>query len=262
MKYDATTKSHNHFGEVEIATKSKTYLSGVREMSDGTANTWTDTIDNIVKNIGDKGGDILNNITNTMTDRVVTNKKATRQLKERRKDPVRPWNNFFCAVHPLDTLEKKAFSVVNSWKSEHNAREGSKSFRRRSGCGTKGLIEAVGRLFYKDGSGLPSEFNTQFTGNGIKHRQIVVPVLGNRFHVYLKNAGRGGYYLKSEVLQFFEKTWHPTNDLHHCVIHDLKNEHFMVACRALGLIGKFVTSQWPLYTTSCPAGGTLGQGCH
>lgn len=90
---------------------------------------------------------------------------------------------------------------------------------------------------------MPDEFNTYFRGKGINHRDIIIPILGNRFHVFLKDAA-GAYFLKTHILEFFRKTWKPTNDLHRAVINDLNNENFVIACRALGIVGKHVSSPW------------------
>lgn len=122
LKYDGTTKQHCHYGDLQIATEDKTFLVGMREMSSGTASAYAETVINSTKNIGDH---LLNNVTNTMTDRVVTNKAANRKIKAARDDlESHGIISIVRYMHPLDSIEKKAMQTVNTWEEKVGAKEG------------------------------------------------------------------------------------------------------------------------------------------
>ena len=116
LKYDGTTKKRSHFGEVQISTKTSTYTVGIKEMASGDADAYVETINSSLESIQtscDRPGlkqKILDNISNTMTDRHIVNKAANRKLVEQQSLTTdgSTLNNFFCGMHPLDTFAKSA----------------------------------------------------------------------------------------------------------------------------------------------------------
>ena len=107
------------------------------------------------------GRHVLLNITNAMTDRCSVNKKIVKQLSDKQKqlsndESVDPINSFYCGVHPLDTLSKAVDKILNSWEKE-NGVTSSESFKNRGISHTHSLINAVSKVFHKDGAGVPGD---------------------------------------------------------------------------------------------------------
>ena len=102
LKYDGTTKSLGHMVEVEIATKDGPILMGITQQVGGTASEYvrsiTKTISRVEQtSVGSAGQlSILNKVSNTMTDRCVTNTAVDDQLKALRGSTL---NRFRCGHH-------------------------------------------------------------------------------------------------------------------------------------------------------------------
>ena len=96
-----------------------------------------------------------------MTDRCSVNQKIVKQLSEKQKqlsndETVDPINTFYCGVHSLDTLSKAVDKILNSWEKE-NGVTSSESFKNRGIFHTHSLINAVSKVFHKDGAGVPGD---------------------------------------------------------------------------------------------------------
>ena len=65
--------------------------------------------------------------------------------------------------------------------------------------------------------------------------------VGNRFHIYFLDAGLC-YYYADHILEFFSRVHQPSNGLQKAVVDGLGNSDILVALRALGLVGKYVTA--------------------
>ena len=206
VKYDGTSKKRRHFGEVQIKTKSKTFTIGVNEMFSGHAASYVKTIEESVQNLescqmpGMKNK-IFENISNTMTDRHVVNKSANTKLNAMCGHADENLNNFYCGMHPLDTFAKTADRVIKQWEQEAQGNEIFRCFKSCGSSNTYAVIQALCRLCFKDGAGLPSEIRTHLAMHGIKKNPLQ-PIMGNRFHISFLNAG-ASFFLQPIISDFF-----------------------------------------------------------
>ena len=87
LKYDGTTKSHGHMVEVEIANKDGPLLMGITQQVGGTASEYVRSITKTISRVEQTSVgsaeqlSILNKVSNTMTDRCVTNTAVDDQLE-------------------------------------------------------------------------------------------------------------------------------------------------------------------------------------
>ena len=248
LKFDGTSKGADHFNELEISTKEKTFVVGINKLAGGKATDYVQSVEYALSDIGkaaevatgmDCQEHILSNISNTMTDRVVTNKKTTSILREKKGDQV--LNDFYCALHPLDTMAKSANSEISKFEKERGQEQGF-VFKHRGESGAQALVQGVGKLFYNDGVGIPN------LRNDLADRQVPTDCIperfvGNRFNILFHNASCI-YSLREPLLGYLKYVNGCSNSLHTAVYNDLQNSTYMVACRALGLIDKLVTGPW------------------
>ena len=107
---------------------------------------------------------------------------------------------FYCGMHPLDTFAKSADTAAKHWEQEVHGQETCQGFKSCGNSNTLAIIKALCRLCFKDGTGLPAEIETHLTMNGIKKNPLV-PIMGNRFHVYFFNAG-AAFFIIPCILNF------------------------------------------------------------
>ena len=250
LLYDGTTKRQHHYGEFQVATEEAILTTGVSLLESGTAGAYSDAI---LKNISDLETEhhkILKNITNTMTDRHVVNKSVNQKLKDKKADIMMDvesdghvqWNNFFCSMHPLDTMAKVCNKVLKHEEGDVLEEPGQHVFRHRSESGTQALIIAVCKLFYNDASGCPQDIVTYLTSRNII-KPLIFPFVGNRFNILFVNGG-GVYFLRTYLSHFLNKYLPVRNTLQCAVMNDLQNNNYIAGCRALGLMAKYVTGPW------------------
>ncbi|XP_071959561.1 uncharacterized protein [Antedon mediterranea] len=253
LKYDGTNKKGTHYLEVQIADQDATYTTGITRLPSGTASANTQGILQTFEDLGAAsqatGGStskqhILNKISNTMTDRCGVNKAVNKELVESMSAGSQHLNEFFCGMHPLDTFAKSCDKSVSTWEQDNlPAEHKSMSFRRRSLSGAQSFIVAVCKLCFNNAVGVPAEIDVYLKRKGIKVTNILSPIMGNRFHILYRNAG-AVHLLLPHIVEFLTKVWPPTNDLQRAVLFDSKTAEYLTGCRALGLIGKYVSGPW------------------
>ena len=183
---------------------------------------------------------MLDSITNTMTDRHIVNSKVNETVRTSRPNPSRSWNEFNCAVHPLDSFAKAADKALLAYeKSEGLTASQIRVFTNRGGSCTKALSFAVSKAFHKEGSGVPYELKVFMKSKGLP-ANLVQYVVGERFNVYFRNAG-AVIVVAPHLLEFLEKVWGQPNSLLQAICADIKNPLLLVTSRAHGLISKAVT---------------------
>lgn len=264
LKYDGTTKIGKHITEVEVSTKDQTFLIGMREQNSGSAAEYVDIIKTCISDIThksidcDEPCDISLNISNTMSDRVVTNACVDRLLES---DVLgNKVNSFRCAIHPLDTIGKESEKCIRQVEKEMTPIPlNVMLFKCRGESDTQALIKNTGKLFYNDATGcckdltayikeklvLPEVESKDYIQSKLYHRFV-----GNRFHIYFLDAGLVDYYSEC-LLEFFEKVHVPTNGMQNSLYTILKSKCRAVSFRALGLVGKFVTGPWMRFVPTC-----------
>ena len=112
-------------------------------------------------------------------------------------------------------------------------------FQHRQDSHTQSLIQALCKIFYKDGVDCPAEISAFLHGRGVP----VLPFLGNRFNILFVNVA-GIFCTNYLLLYFLEKVWGNSNELLQAVLHDLRQQGYITCCRALGLVSKYVIGPW------------------
>ncbi|XP_033102641.1 uncharacterized protein LOC117105571 [Anneissia japonica] len=253
LKYDGTNKKRTHYLEVQISDKDATYTTGITRLPSGTAAANTQGILQTFEDLGAAsqatGGSaskqhILDTITNTMTDRCGVNKAVNKELVDSMSDGSKHLNEFFCGMHPLDTFAKSCNQSLSTWEQEIlPAEHRAMCFRRRSLSGAQSFIAGVCKLCFNNAVGVPAEIDVFLKSRGIKVTDVLSPVMGNRFHILYRNAG-AVHFLLPHIVEFLTKVWLPTNDLQRAVLVDSRTSEYTTGCRALGLIGKYVSGPW------------------
>lgn len=123
-------------------------------------------------------------------------------------------------MHPLETFAETAERITKKWEDQKETKPEKQSFGRRGSSGTHDLINSVCNLCFKEGVGLPAELSTFFKENKI-NPTVISPLIGNRFHILLRNAG-AVYYLQHHIQAFFTRHWTPSNNLHTAVLNYLQ----------------------------------------
>ena len=192
LKYDGTTKSLGHMVEVEIATKDGPLLMGKTHQVGGTASEYVRSITKTISRIEQtyvgsaEQLSILNKVSNTMTDRCVTNTAVDDQLDELKGSRL---NRFRCAMHPLDAIEKACEKVVPCSATQNTLTKEMKSLLRRQ------VFEAATNLTLKyDGTTktlghMGQSHETVITGGVVTQMCILFTLLlyfiHNKFKVLL-----------------------------------------------------------------------------
>ena len=115
MHRDATTKKGRHYCGIEFSDGDKTYTAGLREVTDGRAETYVDATHEVLADIAstctntNSGTDhdycyssLLQNVATFMTDRSVTEQKVNNLLNQQKTDKNLPEAlSFKCGVHAL-----------------------------------------------------------------------------------------------------------------------------------------------------------------
>ena len=258
LKYDGTTKAGHHLVEMEISTQARQYLIGLKEQEGGTAAEYHATL---IEALHDTEATattepleckLLYNISNTMSDRVVTNKCIENLLAA---DKGGELINLKCAIHPLDTFAKDCEKKVFMFEKERNFQDpGMKLYKRASESYTQALERAVDKLFHNDqyntyGKDLSRHLRDKLVlpdnevSDGGNSKVLYHRWVGSRFHVYFLDAGLI-YFYRNTMKDFFQSVKTPTNPLPKAIHEWLSSESLDPVLRALGLVGKFVTGPW------------------
>ena len=194
--------------------------------------------------VSDSTGNILQNITNTMTDRCVVNSKVNSYLEATRESAGinKSLNAFFCGTHPLDSFAKSADTVLQQYELKNNVT--SQCLQSRSMSATQALSNAVSKMAFKDGAGVPAELRAFLSMKKIKKMPILYFV-GTRFHVMFHNGG-AVYYLKSLLEEFIVKVWGAPNRLIQAVKNDLKSCELVTGSPWVCLANCSQDPGWPI----------------
>ena len=256
LKYDGTTKSLGHLVEVEIATNDNTYLVGLTRQVGGTANEYVQSIQKSLHRIEQTSKqhaeplDILKKVTNTMTDRCVTNTAVDDQLQNLKGTKT---NRFRCAMHPLDSMAKDCEKVIKSYEESVSINDqkskGNYPFQHRGESNTQALVRTSAKLYHD------AKFNCSHALSCYLKSVNAVPeadkkksvlfhrFVGNRFHVYFLSSGCL-YHYREALVTFFTDQFTPQNAVHSSIFNALQVRCMHITTRALGIIGKLVTGPW------------------
>ena len=163
LKYDGTEKLTKHYAEMQISTKSHTLTTGISELPSGSESYSNAILENISSidntfcgSAQSENSNILCDIANTMTDRHIVNKKVNTILKSAKEQACEEsdvhWNNFFCALHPLDSLAKSADKTLCDIEKDFLTDIDTlqpHTYKKRGQSGTQAVVQAVCRLCFK-----------------------------------------------------------------------------------------------------------------
>ena len=182
-----------------------------------------------------------------MTDRHIVNKKVNHMLKSAKQEQCSTqdvsWNNFNCAIHPLDSLAKSADKTASRLEIEFldiECSDANKLYKHRGQSDTQALVQAACRACYKEGSGCPADIVPFLHNEGVTPMPLV-PFLGHRFNIFFHNAG-GLFYCANLIIYLIEKIWGTPNDLFKAVLFSLKQADYITCCRAFTLQAVFSTA--------------------
>ena len=253
LQSDETRKYGDTYETFCLNTSNKEYILGVREMSDKSANSCIETLEEIIEDINissssNSGNEIITNIKNTMSDRAPTEKKFQSLLENFRSEQLQStdeWddltqsqkeekckmNNFYCGLHLLVNFAEIADKETKETEADKN--EAVNFVRMACKCFARGGDEKNG--IYKD-------FNTylQRNENPNKWKNLLTPFKGNRFNILFQNAA-ALFFLHEDMKNFFS-LHSPTNNLHRNLLDSLNNDKLLSIVKAFALLCKLVTS--------------------
>ena len=256
LKYDGTTKSLGHMVEVEIATKEGPLLMGITQQVGGTASEYVRSITKTISRVEQTSVgsaeqlSILNKVSNTMTDRCVTNTAVDDQLEALKGSKL---NRFRCAMHPLDAIAKACEKVVkvheDSVSINDKKTKGNYPFQHRGESNTQALVRTTAKLFHDNKYSCVHELTVHLKTFGAvpqedeKKSVLYHRFVGNRFHIYFLSSGCL-YHYRNALISFFTDVFVPQNSVHSCVLNALHIQDMHVTTRALGIVGKLITGPW------------------
>ena len=185
---------------------------------------------------------IINNISNTMTDRAIVNHATIERLEETWGTSL---NELNCHIHPLDTIASSARAALK-------ANEPEKLTKKLFGteCMASQLVLAINKFRYKDGRGDPKG-STTFLDNAGLPRGLVPRFRGNRLHIMFHICGKL-FQHEDIFVKFFEEGTVSYGALQAAIFHDFQTPEARVEIHVLGLIGKLFSGPWmsKFYTSS------------
>ena len=276
LHYDGTSKFGKKYGSFQLSTNDQQFTVSVNDVFSGSAEhslellkVCMQQVDQACAQTGSKSvaAKLISSIKNTMSDRAATNLKFNTLLDNYRRDllpsitenwsamtdeehaAVAKVNHHFCGLHLVVNLAEQCNAVLSEWEktslsTQPNTRQGATALpgsTQRGESGTLRLVRTACKSFQKHGSeqsGRMDEFAAFCQSKGIE----TVPLAsyrGNRFNIIFFNAA-GVYFLAPLMVEFLSVR--ATNRLLQAVQADLAVPEFVAGCRALGLIGKYITA--------------------
>ncbi|XP_071787284.1 uncharacterized protein [Asterias amurensis] len=254
LGFDATTQEGVHVNSVHITTQTTCHILDIDQLAGGTSEDYALHIEASIQRINDvycqfystnfseNRKKILNNISNTMSDRAAVNHATIQRLELSWRKSL---NELNCHLHPLDTIASKTRSTLKIMEPADVGKKlwGTESLSHQ-------LVLAVNKLRYKDGRGDPKGFKTYLDNAGLP-RGLIPRYRGNRlrimFHICGKLHSHRDFFLK-----MFEEGTVTCGGLLGGIRQDFLNPCSQVEIQILGLIGKLLSGPWmaTFYTSS------------
>uniref|UniRef100_A0A2C9JTC5 Uncharacterized protein n=1 Tax=Biomphalaria glabrata TaxID=6526 RepID=A0A2C9JTC5_BIOGL len=245
LGFDATTQEGVHVNSVHLTTKSNTLVIALDDLSGGTAEDYGNHICQAIQNLAgvysnfhktdlhecrDK---IIQNISNTMSDRAPVNHATVMRLSELWDKSLTELN---CHVHPLDSIAKGCTEALKTLQTEQGKLFGSD-------CLAGNIVLQLTKMRYKMGTGNPKAFVSFLVKEKLK-KGLIPRYRGNRFHVLFHTSGI--LVLHSEqILDFLgSASALPCGGLTAALLYDLQLQTAKKQLYVMGLIGKLLTGPW------------------
>ncbi|XP_013393414.1 uncharacterized protein LOC106161101 [Lingula anatina] len=194
LGFDATTQEGTHVNSIHFTTKKECFSAAIDVLAGGTADDYASHICQTVDSMAETyvyfndGSDyqetrqsLIDNITNSMSDRCAANHAALRIVGSVWNKSL---NELNCHLHPLDSI---ATSCRTALKDVEQA-EGIKGVLFGKDCMSANCILQFNKLRYKDGKGDPRAF-LSFLDEKNLPRGILPRYRGNRLHILFHIAG-------------------------------------------------------------------------
>jgi hypothetical protein len=175
---------------------------------------------------------MIDNISNTMTDRVAVNHASIRKINENWGKTL---NELNCHLHPLDTIASSCRSALKSLETAKGQLFGKD-------CIAGNLVLQINKFRYKDGKGDPKGFLTFLNDNGLP-KGLIPRYRGNRLHILFHICGKFKAHYDL-LLEFFTKGTVSCGGLQSGIRKDFENETAQMQIQCLGLLGKLLTGPW------------------
>ena len=175
---------------------------------------------------------MINNISNTMSDRAAVNSATVQKLCEAWDKSL---NKLNCHLHPLETITTSCKKAVKFLEKERGTLLGNE-------CIAANIVVAVNKLRFRDGKGDPRGFENFLDENKLP-RGLIPRYKGNRLHVFFLTCG---LLVKHHdlLMKFFSTTPVTIGALTECIKSDFKNETAKRELCVLGLLGKKLSGPW------------------
>lgn len=147
-------------------------MIGFAQQVGGTAAEYVESIKGVCDAVSPH---VLNEVTNTMTDRCSTNDAVDRQLEEQRNIKV---NKFRCSMHPLDSFARDANKALKRL-DVNKERTCKMPFNKGGECNAQAFIRVASKLFTSDSCGdffereRISSTDPQMGGQQIQHFVLI-----------------------------------------------------------------------------------------
>ncbi|ELT87136.1 hypothetical protein CAPTEDRAFT_189537 [Capitella teleta] len=247
--FDATTREGHHFNSIHFTLESGCVVAAIDELAGGTREDYSTHITQTVDCMAETyvffhpsstfeatRKLIINNISNSMTERCAANHAAISLVEQRWKWKIMELN---CHLHPLDSIASKVRSGLKKVKREIQPTLKRKLFG--TDYAASSIIVQMNKLRFKDAKGDPKGFklflHTENLGAGLIPRYR-----GNRLHVMFHIGGVLTHHF-DKMLSFL-KSGTGCAGLKEAIAHDMASKPGRVGLQVLGLLGKLLTGPW------------------
>ena len=242
--FDATTQEGAHINCIHLNTETESEIVDIHELSGGTADDYHEHITSSIDTLAHVYADfhhenfqycrstIINNISNTMSDRATVNQATVRKVNETWNKNL---NQLNCHLHPLDTIASTCRSTLKSLETAKGSVFGND-------CIVANTVLQVNKLRYKDGKGDPKAFKT-FLQDNLLPKGFIPRYRGNRIHVLFHICGK--LFSHYQLFQdFFKSGTVACGGLVASLLKDFSTKTAVAELQVLGLIGKLLTGPW------------------
>ena len=239
----SATQEGVHVNSVHLTFKTGCLVVAIDQIPGGTAHDYSQHICESVDHLAEVYSQfnhiafqecreaLIQNISNTMSDRVASNHAAIHLISESWKKEL---NELNCHLHPLDTVASSARGALKS-------AETSKGKLWGNDCFAANIALAMNKLRFKDGKGDPIGFKS-FLSEQLLGKGFIPRYRGNRLHVIFHICGK--YFAHHDAFLTYLSSGLTLGGLRSALLQDFGNQTAIVEMQVLGLFGKLLTGPW------------------
>jgi hypothetical protein len=244
LGFDATTQEGVHINSVHFTTTTDCQVLAIDELPGGTAADYQEhvceSVDELARtysdfynaNYNDIRLKMIDNISNTMSDRVAVNHAAICMINDLWQKTL---NELNCHLHPLDTLASSCRSTLKGLEKERGMIFGND-------CFASNIVLQMNKMRYKDGKGDPKGFKTFLQDHNLP-KGILPRYRGNRLHILFHICGK--FVEHYELFkQFLMEGTVSCGGLQAAIRNDFQLDTAKLEIKVLGLFGKLLSGPW------------------